>query len=79
MIRLRPEWPNSHEMQRCSCSDCCGAEFESTCNILGQNHHVCLFKYLLKFLSSEKVEASVYSNTVKEKRSSLGLMMLTFQ
>jgi len=29
--------------------------------------------------SWEKVKASVFCNTVKEKRSSLGLIMLTFQ
>ena len=79
MIRLRPEWPNSHEMQRCSCSDCCGAEFESTCNILGQSHHICFFKYYLEFFFSwEKVEASVFCSTVK-KKSSFSLIMLTFQ
>ena len=42
-----------------SCSDCCGVEFESTCNILGQSHHIdLLFQILATFQHYQSISYS---------------------
>jgi len=67
MTRLRPEWPNSQNYTcnaQSSCSDCCGTEFESTCNLLGQSPHLLFqvvtslgrkLKYLILAVQSRRI------------------------